>query len=470
MKEPVDLRKEILKSEAEFYESIDKINKKNEVAFAILDSLQNENYNGVIINSGYDKDGVYYIELANVLNPAEQYRYRLGRIKPARAERFKAGAILNMHWEKGRADPMLNIRYNSKKPYTNLKMLGYFADCYYDLCDVFDPETSSQALYNALDAITMALDNYYYNLEFNDTDYNSAVSNQIAELVKFQTLSVYGDLDKYYSITKNAINTISNGLKLKYIDEVSVSKMKYEPSLGMQYHDFNRSIEKPDLFYFDNRIVRSLSDLHKLKRLDTRLSNPELCAKTTLPEILKRDGSVLSYLVIADCSQVTPRGDKRHYLHLLCLDSFSRDFMIPASNIENSSRLHSGSLFNARMVVDNQTGATRFIDTEILTQNNDRDRLNNIIRLKNLVDLQKKYTENPTIEDMEDFKEADDYILFTLKQYCSEIGLDESSRRELMKIEGKKEHNSEQVYNRILGIAKNGVANLNQPNLTQSRI
>ncbi len=470
MKELVDLRKELLKSEREFYDCLGDISEKNEAAFAILDSLQNDNYNGIIINSGYDKDGIYYIELANVLNPAEQYRYRLGRIKSTRAERFKTGAILNMHWEKGRADPILNIRYNSKNPSNNLKMLKHFVDCYYEVCDVLDPEISDQALYNALDAVTLALDNYYYNLEFNDADYNLAVSNQIAELVKFQTLSIYGNLDKYYAITKTVLDTISSGIKMHYIDEIPVSKIKYDPSLGLKYNDFNKTVEKADLFYFDSRTMRSLSDLCKLKRLDTRLNNPKLCAKTVLPEVFKRTGNVLSYLVIAECSQTTARGDKRNYLHLLCLDSFSRDFLIPVNNIEKSQGMRSGSLFNARMVIDKKANTTRFVDTEFITPNGERDRLNNIMKLKNLIDLQKQYTINPSAEDIEDFKEANDYILFTLKQYCSEIGLDEVSRRALLKIEAKNEPNVDIMYNQILGIAKNGIAGIKQENLSQSRI
>ena len=462
MKVPVDLRTEMKKNEAEFYNKMDELSASNYVAVAMLDSLQNDNYNGIIVNAGYERNGSYFIELANVLNPMEQYSFRLGRIKPARAERFKIGALVNMHWENGRADPVLNIGYNSKKSSQNLKMLGQLINCTQQILEVLDTQNEDYGIYNVLDAVTVALDNYYYNLEFNDVDYNLAISNQIAELVKFQTLGVFGDLEKYASITSTTLNTISAGLKQGFIEEVPVNKTVYNASIGVKYNDFNKNIDKPELFFYDSRTVRSLSDMYKLKRLDSRLKSPEVCVKSSIPEILKRDGKSLSYLVIADCKRTTERGSHKHYLHLLCLDSFSRDFLINVDRIENSERLGAGSIFNAETLIESSNGKMRFVNVECITPNDAKTRLDNIMSLKNLIDVQRKYVPNLTGDDLDDLNEADEYILLTLRQYCSEIGLDDEKRREFVKLGSKyNSKNNDTMYNKILGIAKDSISHQN---------
>ena len=64
----IDLDKERLHNEGAFYKCLSSLSHYNNVSVAMLDSLYNKNFNTIVINSGFNKNNEFCLELVNLLN------------------------------------------------------------------------------------------------------------------------------------------------------------------------------------------------------------------------------------------------------------------------------------------------------------------------------------------------------------------------------------------------------------------
>lgn len=454
MNKQLDLKKEMKLNEKDFLKELGYLSEYNRVALAIIDSLQNDNFNGIIFNNGYDENKNFYIELLNLICPTEKLAYKLGRISPKNAEKYKIGTLINLHWEPNRSNPIINTNFSKSK--YSLSMFIQLINCYEEIYATINSKNEYIALSSICNTITDALDNYFYNLEFNCTDFNLELENYIANMIKFKLRANETEIYNYCDYVNLGLKNIINSLKQNKAEEIDFSKIKYNPTFDIVITDFKKDIQNTSLNYLNDRIIKSISDRWKQKRFDIRLQN-DFCKDLLFPKLLMRNGKKLSYLVISECERKIDYNKKEKYLHVVCLDSFSRDFFIKTKAINfDTSDFKPGSLFNAELLYIKNTEPS-FINVEKLGDFSKENRLKNIMRLYKLVDFQKLSKLN-TEFDLEDLREQQEYIIFTLKQFCLENCDTKQKSLITCRVQTTPEENNF-VYNQILEIAKDSIAN-----------
>lgn len=447
----VDLSKERRVNEHAFYTSLEKLSHYNNVSTAIMESLFNKNLNALVVSSGFNSQGEFCMDLVNLLNLEERFNYNLGKMSATAAAHYDIGTIVTFEWDKMiSATPQICLKYNEYET-AGIDNLVYLLTSYDAIAQALDTESSFELVYNAMALVTDALDNMYYNLVFNNNEYMNHLQYLIKKLVRFETMGEGADAVEYMTTCKDTLEFVASGLVGNNLENITFSsEYTYIELLPMKYHCEFYGTNFTDLVdstldskgYRLNCVNKGLSDREKQARFKARL---EYTNKSNIFNRLSVDGDVLSYLVLADSET-----NGENFIHLLCLDSFSRDFIVKRENIENGWSLRIGSIFNGTLDVGENV---RIKNVGSLTSNSAEDRLNNITQLKKAIDEQKKI-KALSAADKIDIAEQQDYLMFALKQYCGELNFSPDLKNKWLQMkvvsEKKKSSLQEKIYKEVI--------------------
>lgn len=431
----IDLTKERLKNEADFCDCLMKFGNSNNAVNAILDTLYNDTYNGFVVDCGYNEAGDYCVELANVVNLSDRKIYKLDK-NTINIEDVNIGSFLTFEWFDSE-EPKIFQKHNQQYEQLQIANIGNLIDAYLAIADALDIDSSDAIDYSAKSLATDALNNLYYNLEFNSTEYNSLVQNSIEQMVRCQVLKDNQDLSVYGDVISSTLSCISYGVRIGYIENAFFKSRKLDADNFSDFSEYKKNSKS----YLKSCIKRGVSDREKMQRFKNRLANIKNISEYSF---LNSQFGEDNFMVLSRI-----KDQEESYVHILILDSFSRDFVLNVKSIEKGHLLKPGTIFRGMIFDDGE-----IVNVKPLSMNDEKTRLKNISKIKKLVDAQKKLT-GLTQEDKEDLIEQNDYVLYSLKQYCVDIGRTNEFENKWQQMvyasKGKKQQLGDEIYNQIVG-------------------